>query len=71
VRCLPLLAGKIHALLQKENARPNRYNSYLPSMRLLLVVKFVAAGFSLWSFVDYRAYNVCSDSFKIVHSPMH
>ena len=28
VRCLPLLAGKIDALLQKENAWPNHYNPH-------------------------------------------
>ena len=42
-----------------------------PTKPQLLVVKIVAASFSLWSFVDYRAYNVCSDGFKIVYSPMH
>ena len=40
-------------------------------MRMFLVVVIVAAGFSLWSFVDYGAYNVCSDGFEIVHSPIH
>ncbi len=60
VRCFPLLAGKVYALLQKkENARPNHCSPHLSSMRWLLVTitvtAAVTAGFSLWGSVDYRA----------------